>query len=256
MSEVPTEYKMFKKKFFKSMKPVYEDLVVIIVYGGASTNRIFSGTSDIDFFILLKRISDLSRPLSEIIADINSILSEYASNPLFAAILDYDIYTYDMIPTDQDLHGFSPIRACALATGECLYGENPFTGFEVSGEDLKNGARRMIQDYFEKLHKSGIVLGYADEELSDTMKMELEMDKEFNAIDAILSSYQALLRVKTGSYVTMPDVVLKAETEPEDGVNVDLVRIASLMRQGIETDSPNIYAEAYEFLSSIIIKIS
>ena len=40
MSEIPMEYKMMKKKFFKGIeKALGDDLVGIIVYGGSASER-------------------------------------------------------------------------------------------------------------------------------------------------------------------------------------------------------------------------
>ncbi|MHA2278324.1 MAG: hypothetical protein ACXAC2_21295, partial [Candidatus Kariarchaeaceae archaeon] len=140
MSEIPMEYKVMKKKFFKSVQSALkDDLVGIIVYGGAASKRIFSGVSDIDFFIILQSLEKLSRPLSETYQSISDVMMEYLENPLFSSILDYEIYVENQLPTKNSLNGFSPIRALALSEGEVLVGENPFKEIKVSDDQLKEG---------------------------------------------------------------------------------------------------------------------
>ena len=47
MSEVPMEYKVMKKKFSKSLeKALGEDLIGVVVFGGAASDRVFSGVSE------------------------------------------------------------------------------------------------------------------------------------------------------------------------------------------------------------------
>ena len=92
MSEIPIEYKVMKKKFFKSVHTALkDDLVAIIVYGGAASKRIFSGVSDIDFFIILKSLDNLSKSLSETYQVLSGVMMQYLEDPLFSSILDYDI---------------------------------------------------------------------------------------------------------------------------------------------------------------------
>lgn len=253
MSQVPMEYTVFKKKFFKSVeKALGDDLVGIIVYGGSSTERIFSGVSDVDFFILLKSISTLSKPLSEVYSALNGVISEFVTTPLFAAILDYDIYTEDQIPKGDDLNGFSAIRAVSLATGELLVGSNPFEGKKISEDDLRRGARQMVQDYLSKLTATGVVFQFEDEE-GDS---ENEIEKEFNAVDAILSSMQAYLIYENSEYITMPDIVLQAETEPTDGFDNELIVDAGLLRQGVEKKIDDFYNKAIDFCGNILNKLN
>ena len=138
---------MFKKKFFKSFqKALGDDLTGLLVYGGSATERIFPGVSDVDFFIIIKKVDELSKSLAEIFEVINTTISEYVSNPLFAAILDYEVYTEDQLPNGDDLNGFSAIRACALSTAEVLAGSNPFEGMKFESDELSKGARRMVQE--------------------------------------------------------------------------------------------------------------
>lgn len=249
MSSVPTEYKVFKKKFYKSLeKALGENLVGIVVYGGSATDRIFPGVSDVDFFILLKRVENLTRPLSEIYSAINTVITEFISNPLFAAILDYDVYTEDQIPNEDNLNGFSAIRALALTTGEKLSGSNPFEGMNIDGSELLKGARTMVQEYLNKLTSSAIITEFDDEDTRDSILME----QEFNAIDAVLSSAQAYMMVKQGKYITMPDIVYGAETDPVDGFDNELIVDVGLLRQGVEKDVKDLYNRAIDFCGQVM----
>ena len=243
-----------KKKFFKSIKKALgDDLVGIIVYGGAASERVFSGVSDIDFFIILKRVESLSKPLSEVYGALSIEIHTYLEDPLFSSLLDYDIYLENQLPQGDKLNGFSPIRALALSTGELLVGSNPFEKFKVADADLKSGARRMIQEYLEKLSSLMFMAKFevADEE-SEVENENFESDKEFLAVDSILSSVQAYQMVKRGKYVSMPDVVLYAEIEPLDGIDNELIRNVGLIRQGVEADISDLYEKALDFCGLII----
>ncbi|MCY3413604.1 MAG: nucleotidyltransferase domain-containing protein [Candidatus Heimdallarchaeota archaeon] len=249
MSEVPTEYKVFKKKFYKSLqKALGDDLLAVIVYGSCATDRIYAGVSDVDFFILLKKVDELSRPLSELYQEFNTVISEFISNPLFAAILDYDIYTEDMIPKGKNLNGFSAIRAVSLKTGETLAGKNPFEKMTISKEDLKNSAKLMVHEYLTKLTNSSIITEFDDEETQESYKIEME----FNAVDAVLSSAQAYQILMNGEYKTMPDIVYDAEINPTEGWDNELVVDVGLLRQGVEKEVDDLYNRSINFVGNII----
>ncbi|MHA2170622.1 MAG: hypothetical protein ACXADH_02405 [Candidatus Kariarchaeaceae archaeon] len=253
MSEIPLEYKVMKKKFFKAIqKELGDDLVGIIVYGGAASERVFSGISDIDFCIIIKKLSELSRPLSDVYVALSKEILTFLEDPLFSSILDYDIYVEDQLPQDNNLRGFSPIRAHALSTGELLVGLNPFEGLQISDEDLKNGARRMVQEYLEKVSSLMFVPSFEEDEALEGEIPSMDAEKNFLALDAILSSAQAYHIVKQKKYVNMPDVVLFAETEPVEGLDNDLVRNAGLLRQGVETDTTDFFIKSFDFCGSVI----
>ncbi|MCH8906814.1 MAG: hypothetical protein IH840_06970 [Candidatus Heimdallarchaeota archaeon] len=255
MSEIPMEYKMMKKKFSKGVeKALGENLVGIVVYGGSASERIFSGVSDIDFFIILKRADALTKPLSAIYGDLSKSVLEFFENPLFSSILDYDIYLEDQLPSNGNFNGFSPIRAISLREGELLTGTNPFAGMDIPDVDLKNGARRMVQDYLEKLSSvlfmpSFEITPEGEEAEEDT---SLDVEKEFLAVDAILSSIQAYHIFTKKKYVNMPDLVLFAETEPVEGIDNDLLMKAGLLRQGVDADVENFFDRALDFCGDVI----
>lgn len=255
MSEIPMEYKMMKKKFSKGVeKALGDDLVGIVVYGGSASERIFSGVSDIDFFIILKKVSELSKSLSAIYQELSSQVLEFLENPLFSSILDYDIYVSDQLPDGKDLRGFSPIRALSLKSGELLVGTNPFAEIELSDQEILNGARKMIQDYLEKL-SSPLFMPNFDVEPKDGEEAEddlMDAEKEFLAVDAILSTVQAYHIVQRKKYVNMPDVALFAETEPVEGLDNDLIRMAGLLRQGVDSNAEDFYNRSIDLCGAVI----
>ncbi|OLS23507.1 MAG: hypothetical protein HeimC2_26100 [Candidatus Heimdallarchaeota archaeon LC_2] len=249
------EYKVMKKKFSKSVQTALkEDLVAIIVYGGAASKRIFSGVSDIDFFIILKSLDNLSKPLSETYQVLSEVMMQYLEDPLFSSILDYDILVEDQLPTAESLRGFSSVRALALSEGELLYGENPFKDLKIDETELKYGARVMVQDYLDKL-TSLLFMPNFDVVPEDGEKVEdesLEAEREFLAVDAILSAGQAYQMVQKKEYVNMPDVVLFGETDPIDGIDNPLLQDAGLLRQGVDVNVDNFYNRAIDFCGSIL----
>ncbi len=245
------EYKVLQKKFFKALqKDIGDDLVGIVVYGSVASDLIFSGVSDIDFFIILKSVNELSKPLSEVYQKIGDKIKEFVNDPLFGSILDYDIYLMDQLPEGKDLKGFSPIRLLSLSKGLVLVGENPLEGYKVSNKQLKEGAHRMVQEYLDTLTK---YLFIPVEEEKEQQSLMVEMD--FYAVDAVLSSAQAYYILKKGEYVTMPDVTLFAETEPIDGVDNEIVIKAGFKRQGIETEVDDFINRAINFVGDIIAKL-
>ncbi|MDH5645903.1 MAG: hypothetical protein OEZ01_07840, partial [Candidatus Heimdallarchaeota archaeon] len=230
------------------------NLVGIVVYGGASSERVFSGVSDIDYFIILKSLDKLSKSLADVYNELSEGFNEFLDNPLFAALLDYDIYTEDQLPIKGNLNGFSPIRALALKHGELLYGVNPFKDIELSKDELISGARRMIQDYLEKLTSSLFMSEFEAEtpEEEEANQQSIEAEKIFLAIDTILSSAQVYFMIQENKYVNMPDVVLYAETKPIDGVDNELLRTAGLLRQGVETEIKDLFNRAINYAASIL----
>ncbi len=248
MSEVPLEYKMLSKKFSKSIqKSLGDDLVSLLVYGGSASERVYAGVSDIDFFIILKSIEEISKPLSELYQIIGTEINSYMENPLFSTLLDHDIYTVDQLPDGKSLNGFSSIRAISLKTGTLLLGKNPFEDIDVSKDQLREGARRMIQEYLEKL-TSFIFMAVETPEDEET----LDNEKEFLAVDAVLSTAQAYRILEKHAYVSMPDVVFLAETEPVEGLDSQLVMNAGFLKQGIDTEIDNFYYRAIDFCGSVI----
>ena len=48
------EYKVLKKKFSMSLqKALGDELKSLMVYGGVAVNKVYSGVSDIDFFMII-----------------------------------------------------------------------------------------------------------------------------------------------------------------------------------------------------------
>lgn len=124
MSEVPMEYKVLKKKFSITLQKVLgNDLKSVMVYGGVAANRVYSGVSDIDFMIILDNVNNL-KSFSETIDKIGKEILSMIENPLFASLLDYEIYTLDQIPNETSMKGFSAIKALALKESEVLFGDN------------------------------------------------------------------------------------------------------------------------------------
>jgi len=257
MSEVPMEYRVMKKKFSKSLKKSLKDsLSSVIVYGGAASDRVFSGVSDIDFLIVLNSVENLTS-LSEAYNKLGSEILSLLENPLFASLLDYDIYTVDQLPKDGDLNGFSAIRALALKTGETLVGDNPFADIELSKSQLKISAQVMVHEYLDKLTSLLFIPQFEsiledDEEPETPMQEDMEAEKEFLAVDAILSSTQAYQMITRNEYVSMPDVVLFGETEPIEGVDNELITQAGLLKQGVDADVDDLFNRAIDFCGDII----
>lgn len=244
-----------KKKFFKSVSTALkDDLVGIIVYGGAASQRIFSGVSDIDFFIILKSIDKLSKPLSETYQVLSEVMMEYLENPLFSSILDYEVYVKDQLPNESSLNGFSPIRALALSEGELLFGENPVASLSLTDDQLREGAKNMTQNYLDKLTSVLFMPSFdLDPETGDKIEdQSMDAEREFLAVDAVLSSAQAYQMLKRKTYVNMPDVVLFAETEPIEGIDNDLLIEAGLLRQGVESKTEDFFNRSIDFCGSII----
>ncbi|MHA2030863.1 MAG: hypothetical protein ACW99Q_15900, partial [Candidatus Kariarchaeaceae archaeon] len=150
--------------------------------------------------------------------------------------------------------GFSPIRALALSEGEVLVGKNPFKEIKVSDDQLKEGARNMIQDYLDKLTSVLFMPSFdVDPESGDKIEdQSMEAEREFLAVDAILSTAQAYQMLQRKTYVNMPDVVLFAETEPIDGIDNDLLKEAGLLRQGVDSSVEDFFNRSIDFCGSIL----
>ena len=247
-----------KKKFSKSLqKTLGKNLASVIVYGGAASDRVFSGVSDIDFLIILKAVDQLTKPLSEVYNELGSEVLSLLDNPLFASLLDYEIFTEDFLPKDGDLNNFSAIRALALKSGETLIGENPFESLELSDAQLVTSARTMVYEYLDKLTSLLFIPQFEsileDDEEPETREEEgMAAEKEFLAVDAILSSAQAYQMVTRKEYVSMPDVVLYGETEPIDEVDNELLVATGLLKQGVETEIDDLFNRAIDFCGDII----
>ena len=108
----------------------------------------------------------------------------------------------------------------------------------------------MVQEYIEKL--TSFLFMHVEPEEMET----LEVEKEFLAVDAILSCMQAYRMIERKAYVNMPDIVLFAEIEPIEDVNNELVMRAGFLRQGVETDVENFYTDAIDFCGRIISLLS
>ena len=109
------EYKVLKKKFTMSLqKTLKDDLKAVLVFGGVAANRVYSGVSDIDFMIIIDHVENL-KSFSETIDNIGKEILSMVENPLFASLLDYEIYTLDQVPSNKSMNGFSAVKAEKLS---------------------------------------------------------------------------------------------------------------------------------------------
>jgi len=254
MSEVPMEYKVLKKKFSMNLqKSLKDELKSILVYGGVAANRVYSGVSDIDFMIILDNVNNLNS-FSETINKIGREVLSMVENPLFASLLDYEIYTLDQIPNNKSRMGFSAIKTLALKDSEVLFGENQFEALELTKEDLKSSALLMVHEYLSKLISYNLSPKFDpmfedddDEIYDDDLSEEI-----FLAVDAVLLSAQAYHMMKKNKYVPMPDVVLFGETEEIEGVDNSLIIDIGYLKQGVENKVENIVNRSIDFCGQII----
>ena len=145
------EYNVLKKKLSMGLQKSLKDkLKSLLVFGGVAANRVYSGVSDIDFMIILDKVENLNT-FSSTIEEIGKNILQMIENPLFASLLDYEIYTLDQLPDKSDMKGFSTIKALALKESEVLYGENYFSEIEINEENLRSSALLMVHEYLSKL---------------------------------------------------------------------------------------------------------
>ncbi len=78
--------------------------------------------------IIIDHVENL-KSFSETINKIGEEILLMVENPLFASLLDYEIYTLDQLPNNKSMNGFSAVKALALKESEVLFGENYFGGF-------------------------------------------------------------------------------------------------------------------------------
>jgi len=257
MSEVPMEYKVLKKKFSMSLqKALGDDLKSILIYGGVAANRVFSGVSDIDFMIILDKIENLKN-FSETISNIGREVLSMIENPLFASLLDYEIYTLDEIPNKKSMNGFSAMKALSLKEGELLFGENYFESLELSDINLKDSALLMVHEYLSKLISFNQSPRFDPMFEDDEENYDEDMSEEtFLAVDAVLLSAQAYYMIKEKKYVPMPDVVLYGETNVIEGVDNSLIAEVGFLKQGVENKVEDLVDRSINFCGQIIDIIS
>ena len=250
------EYKVLKKKFSMSLqKSLNDDLKSILVYGGVAANKVYSGVSDIDFMIIIDHLKELNS-LSNTIENIGKEILSTVENPLFASLLDYEIYTLDQLPNHEGLNGFSAIKALALKESEVLFGENYFQALKINANELKSSALLMVHEYLSKLISYNLSPKF-DPLLDDEEEIyEDEGEEIFLAVDAVLLSAQAYHMIKKNCYVSMPDVVLHGETEPIEGVDNSLIVDIGYLKQGVENKVENVMSRSLDFCGQIIDTLS
>lgn len=258
MSEVPMEYKVLKKKFSMNLqKNLKDDLKAVLVFGGVAANRVYSGVSDIDFMIIIDHIKNL-KSFSETIDNIGKEILSMVENPLFASLLDYEIYTLDQLPNDKSMNGFSAVKALALKESEILFGENYFEKLDIDKENLKSSALLMVHEYLSKLisYNSSPKFDPMFEDEDDNMYDDDLSEEIFLAVDAVLLSAQAYHMIKNNKYVSMPDVVLYGETEKIEGVDNSLIIDIGYLKQGVENKVENVVNRSIDFCGQIIDTLS
>jgi len=257
MSEAPMEYKVLKKKFSMSLQKVLGDeLKSLIVYGGVAVNKVYSGVSDIDFMIILDKVEKLEN-FSETIKKIGNEVLATIENPLFASLLDYEIYTLDQIPSGDNMNGFSMMKVLSLKDGEVLFGENYFSDIEINLQNVKSSSLRMIDHYLTKLISFNFSPKF-DPMFEDSEENQYEDDlseETFLAVDAVLLSTQAYFMVKSLKYISMPDVVLKGETEKIGEVDTSIILDVGYLKQGVEHKVENLFERSVNFCGDIIKEI-
>lgn len=258
MSEVPMEYKVLKKKFSMSLqKSLKDDLKAILVFGGVAANKVYSGVSDIDFMIIIDHIKNL-KSFSETINKLGQEILSMVENPLFASLLDYEIYTLDQLPDANGMNGFSAIKALALKESEVLFGENYFDSLNIDKENLKSSALLMVHEYLSKLIAYNLSPKFDPlfEEEDENMYADDLSEEIFLAVDAVLLSAQAYHMIKNNKYISMPDVVLFGETEKIEGVDNSLIVDIGYLRQGVENKVENVVKRSIDFCGQIIDTLS
>jgi len=248
------EYKVLKKKFTMSLqKTLKDELKAVLVFGGVAANRVYSGVSDIDFMIIIDHVENL-KSFSETIENIGKEILSMVENPLFASLLDYEIYTLDQLPNNTSMNGFSAIKALALKESEILFGENYFESLEINKENLKSSALLMVHEYLSKLisYNSSPKFDPMFEDEDDNMYDDDLSEEIFLAVDAVLLSAQAYHMVKNNKYVAMPDVVLYGETEHIEGVDNSLIIDIGYLKQGVENKVENVVNRSIDFCGQIL----
>ncbi len=252
------EYKVLKKKFSMSLqKTLKDELKAVLVFGGVAANRVYSGVSDIDFMIIIDHIKNL-KSFSETIDNIGKEILSMVENPLFASLLDYEIYTLDQLPNDKSMNGFSAVKALALKESEILFGENYFEKLDIDKENLKSSALLMVHEYLSKLisYNSSPKFDPMFEDEDDNMYDDDLSEEIFLAVDAVLLSAQAYHMIKNNKYVSMPDVVLYGETEKIEGVDNSLIIDIGYLKQGVENKVENVVNRSIDFCGQIIDTLS
>ena len=258
MSEVPMEYKVLKKKFAMSLqKTLGNELKSLLVFGGVAANRVYSGVSDIDFMIIIDNIKNLSS-FSETINKIGGEVLSMVENPLFASLLDYEIFTLDQLPNNKSMNGFSAVKALALKESEVLFGENYFESLDIDKENLKSSALLMVHEYLSKLvsYNSSPKFDPMFEDEDENMYDDDLSEEIFLAVDAVLLSAQAYYMIKNSKYIAMPDVVLYGETEKIEGVDNSLIVDIGYLKQGVENKVEDMVNRSIDFCGQIIDVIS
>ncbi len=252
------EYKVLKKKFSMSLQKVLKDeLKAVLVFGGVAANKVYSGVSDIDFMIILDHVKNL-KSFSETIEKIGKEIISMVENPLFASLLDYEIYTLDQLPNSKGLNGFSAIKSLALKESEILFGENYFKTLNISKESLKDSALLMVHEYLSNLISYNLSPKfdpmYEDED--DEMYSDDLSEEIFLAVDAVLLSAQAYYMIKNDKYIPMPDVVLFGETDPIEGTDTSLINDIGYLKQGVENTVENVVNRSIDFCGQIIDRLN
>ena len=140
-------------------KNLGNEIKSILVFGGAAANKVYSGVSDMDFMIIIDSMENLTS-ITDTYNKIGNEILSIIDNPLFASILDYEIYSLDQLPNNKNLNGFSPMKILSLKNAEVLFGENYFTDINVTEDDLKAGSMLMVNDYFSKLQNYKFTPGF------------------------------------------------------------------------------------------------
>lgn len=254
MSEIPMEYKVLKKKFSMGLqKNLKDELKAVLVFGGVAANKVYSGVSDIDFMIIIDNVNNL-KSFSETVEKIGKEILSMIENPLFASLLDYEIYTLDQLPNKKTMNGFSAIKTLALKDAEVLYGENYFEEIIINEESLKSSAMLMVHEYLYKLISYNLSPKFDPmfEDEEQNMYEEDLSEEIFLAVDAVLLSAQAYHMMKKNKYVPMPDVVLLGETEEIEGVDNSLIIDIGYLKQGVENKVDDIVNRSINFCGQII----
>ena len=178
-------------------------------------------------------------------------------NPLFASLLDYEIYTLDQIPSGDEINGFSLMKILALKEGEILFGENHFSEVKIGQDDVKASSLLMVDEYLTKLisfHFSPKFDPMFEDSGDDQYEDDLS-EETFLAVDAVLLSAQAYFMAKNLKYISMPDVVLLGETEKMGDIDTSIILDVGYLKQGVEHKVDNLFNRSVNFCGDVIKEI-
>ena len=246
MSQLPPEYKMFIKKYSKTISQQLKDeLVGLVLYGSLTMNSFIPGESDCNFFLVLK--DEEPSAFKETFKKLEKINEGFMNDPLFMTLLDLTV-VHESILKSGDFQKLSAIKAyMAKTNGKVFGGTNPFESLDIPEEALKADGKQLAMTAYYRYLNDLLSLRWGSYDPS-----EAEFEKSLIAMDTVFQVTQGVLWYLGERGFSKNDTIILVEEKYSDKLQKQVLKDAEAVRLGSTVDYAQFLESVPEYLSTAI----